>query len=49
MSLQKQLPGSTLLTFDGWGHTAYGRSNECVTTGVEDFLLKGKMPKKTNC
>ena len=49
VSLQKQLPGSTLLTFDGWGHTAYGRSNECVTTGVEDFLLKGKMPKKTNC
>mgnify|MGYP002719240637 CR=1 FL=1 len=48
-SLQKQLPGSTLLTWDGWGHTAYGRSNMCVTAGVDKYLTQGEMPSKTSC
>lgn len=43
-SLNKQLPGSALLTYDGWGHTAYGRSNVCVATAVDDYLLHGTLP-----
>jgi pimeloyl-ACP methyl ester carboxylesterase len=33
-----------LLTYEGEGHTAYGRSNTCVDRVVDDFLLDGKLP-----
>ena len=36
--------GSTLLTYDGEGHTAYGRSNQCVIDAVDAFLVDGEMP-----
>ncbi len=42
-ALTEQL-GATLLTFDGEGHTAYGRSNQCVTDAVDGFLVDGVMP-----
>lgn len=42
-SLAIQL-GATLLTFDGEGHTAYGRSNQCITDAVDGFLVDGVMP-----
>ncbi|NYI40302.1 alpha/beta hydrolase [Demequina lutea] len=42
-SLAKQL-GATLLTFKGEGHTAYGRSNQCITDAVDGFLVGGVMP-----
>lgn len=35
-----------LITFDGEGHTAYGRSNECVSLAVDDFFISGKVPDK---
>ncbi len=35
-----------LITFEGEGHTAYGRSNECVSSAVDDFLIRGKIPSK---
>ena len=35
-----------LITFKGEGHTAYGRSNECVSSAVDDFLINGKLPNK---
>ena len=35
-----------LVTFKGEGHTAYGRSNECVSTAVDDFFIKGVLPQK---
>lgn len=35
-----------LITFKGEGHTAYGRSNECVSKAVDDFLINGKVPSK---
>lgn len=35
-----------LITFDGEGHTAYGRSNECVSLAVDDFFISGKIPNK---
>jgi pimeloyl-ACP methyl ester carboxylesterase len=44
-ALQKLIPGSRLLTFEGYGHTAYGRSNECVTSTVDTYLLDGSLPK----
>lgn len=39
------LRNSRLLTYAGWGHTAYGRS-ECVTDYVDAYLLRGALPKK---
>ena len=35
-----------LITFDGEGHTAYGRSNECVSLAVDDFFISGTIPNK---
>ncbi len=34
-----------LLTFEGEGHTAYGRSNSCVDNTIDDFLINGKLPE----
>jgi hypothetical protein len=45
-SLQTLIPGSRLLTYKGEGHTAYGRSNQCVTDTVDDFLLSGDLPSE---
>ena len=38
-SLAEQFPGGMLLTFPGPGHTAYGRSNACVTDSVDAYLV----------
>jgi pimeloyl-ACP methyl ester carboxylesterase len=35
-----------LVTFRGEGHTAYGRSNKCVSDAVDDFLIRGAVPSK---
>ncbi|MBG6085192.1 alpha/beta hydrolase [Zhihengliuella flava] len=48
-ALADQLAGEdpsnvSLLTYDGEGHTAYGRSNDCVTQAVDAFLLDGEFP-----
>jgi pimeloyl-ACP methyl ester carboxylesterase len=46
----KILSDGHLITFNGEGHTAYGRSNECVVTAVDNFLIKGVVPvKDPNC
>lgn len=42
--LVKQLPGSALVTYKGEGHTAYGRSNECIQSAVDDYLVDGSVP-----
>ena len=40
------LPNSVLLTYGGWGHTAYGSAgNFCVNTHVTDYLLTGQLPE----
>ncbi|MGP9490499.1 alpha/beta hydrolase [Glutamicibacter sp. AOP33-2CA-4] len=44
-SLASQLSSATLLTFEGHGHTAYGRSNDCVTEAVDAYLIEGKAPE----
>ncbi|MFI5528466.1 alpha/beta hydrolase [Kitasatospora sp. NPDC051853] len=38
--LAGQLPGGMLLTYRGLGHTAYGRSNQCVTDAVDAYLVE---------
>ena len=35
-----------LITYEGEGHTAYGRSNSCVDDAVDGFLLDGVLPAK---
>lgn len=44
-SLRKQLDNAALVTWEGEGHTAYGRSNTCVSTAVDDYLVDGKLPQ----
>lgn len=43
-SLAKQLESASLVTFEGHGHTAYGRSNGCVSEAVESYLIDGTVP-----
>ena len=38
-----QLPNSRLLSYAGWGHTAYLRS-ACVTDAVNAYLIRGTLP-----
>ena len=41
----KVLAGSRLLTYAGWGHTAYGR-NACVRAHVNTYLVRGSLPPR---
>lgn len=43
-ALRKQLGKASLLTWEGQGHTAYGRSNSCVEKAVDGYLVDGKTP-----
>lgn len=40
----KTFTHGVLLTFQGHGHTAYGRSNDCVTDAVDDELINAAPP-----
>lgn len=42
--LAEQLDSGRLLTYDGDGHTAYGRGSDCVDTAINRYLLEGKQP-----
>jgi pimeloyl-ACP methyl ester carboxylesterase len=42
--LAGQLSSGTLLTYDGDGHTAYGRGSDCVDTAINTYLLEGTPP-----
>jgi pimeloyl-ACP methyl ester carboxylesterase len=44
VSMADQLESGHLLTFKGEGHTAYGRSNQCITDAVDGYLLRGDLP-----
>ncbi|WP_097993554.1 alpha/beta hydrolase [Streptomyces sp. f51] len=39
VSLADQFPGGMLLTYEGMGHTAYGRGGACVTEEVDAYLV----------
>lgn len=42
--------GSTLLTYDGWGHGAYSKNSQCVIKATDDYLITGKLPARgTHC
>ncbi|MFE3995985.1 alpha/beta hydrolase [Streptomyces goshikiensis] len=43
-ALAAQLESGTLLTYDGDGHTAYGRGSDCIDTAINRYLLEGKPP-----
>lgn len=43
-ALAEQLESASLVTFEGHGHTAYGRSNDCVSNAVESYFIDGKVP-----
>lgn len=43
-ALNRQLPTSTLLTFRGDGHTAFGGSSRCIDDAVTRYVLTGTVP-----
>ncbi|MGI9821744.1 alpha/beta hydrolase [Agromyces sp. Marseille-Q5079] len=44
VSLADQLDSGVLLTYEGEGHTAYNKSNECVDGAVEEYFVNGTVP-----
>ena len=44
-TLHKTLSNSVLLTWEGDGHTAYGKAGSCLNDPVDDYLLTGKVPQ----
>ncbi|MET8177310.1 alpha/beta hydrolase [Streptomyces sp. NPDC005336] len=45
-ALATQLSSATLLTYEGDGHTAYGRGSRCVDTAINTYLLTGRPPAR---
>ncbi|MFE3198574.1 alpha/beta hydrolase [Embleya sp. NPDC059237] len=45
-SLAGQLASGNLLTYDGDGHTAFGRGSDCVDRTVVDYLTQSTVPPK---
>ncbi|MFJ4617341.1 alpha/beta hydrolase [Streptomyces sp. NPDC088812] len=43
-SLSRQLSSARLLTYDGDGHTAYGRGSGCIDSAINAYLLRGTPP-----
>ncbi|WP_250445652.1 alpha/beta hydrolase [Actinotalea sp. C106] len=43
-ALAEQLESGVLVTWEGEGHTAYGRANQCLTDAVDDYLVDGELP-----
>lgn len=43
-ALAETLDSGFLVTYEGEGHTAYSRSNDCVNDAVEDYLVDGAVP-----
>ena len=49
-AMAEQLESGRLLTWEGNGHTAYGRSGTCIHSAVDGYLLNGTMPEPgTTC
>mgnify|MGYP001941898397 FL=1 len=48
--LAGELQNSRFISYDGDGHTAYGRGSQCVDDAVDHYLVDGSDPaKKTTC
>ena len=44
VALSQQLGTSTLLTYRGDGHTAYGSGSSCIERAVDAYLIDGRLP-----
>lgn len=44
-ALAGQLESGALLTYEGDGHTAYGRGSDCIDTSINRYLLEGRAPE----
>ncbi len=44
LALADQLESAVHVTWDGEGHTAYGRSNDCIGDIVDSYFLDGTLP-----
>ncbi|PZS37843.1 MAG: proteinase [Pseudonocardiales bacterium] len=42
--MTQQLGSAVLLTYDGDGHTAYGRGSSCINAAVDAYLAQGAVP-----
>lgn len=45
VQLNDQLENSVLITWDGDGHTAYTRSNDCVDDAINEYFVSGTVPR----
>ena len=45
-NLASELSSGVLLTYQGEGHTAYGRSNDCILSTVGAYLVAGTVPAR---
>ncbi|MFD8301428.1 alpha/beta hydrolase [Streptomyces sp. NPDC059690] len=45
-SLAAQLTSGRLLTYQGDGHTAYGRGSDCIDSAINTYLLHGTPPTR---
>lgn len=45
-ALSRQLSSARLLTYEGDGHTAYGRGSKCVDNTINAYLLRGTPPTR---
>ncbi|MFJ2816096.1 MULTISPECIES: alpha/beta hydrolase [unclassified Streptomyces] len=43
-ALSRQLSSARLLTYEGDGHTAYGRGSACIDSAIDTYLLQGTPP-----
>jgi pimeloyl-ACP methyl ester carboxylesterase len=43
--LTDQLESAVLLTWEGQGHTAYGRAGDCLEDAVDAYLIDGTVPE----
>ena len=43
-AVNQQIANSRLLSYAGWGHTAYGR-NGCTTAHIDAYLVDGTLPR----
>ncbi|MEV5430658.1 alpha/beta hydrolase [Streptomyces sp. NPDC052701] len=43
-ALARQLSSARLLTYEGDGHTAYGRGSRCIDSAINAYLLRGTPP-----
>jgi pimeloyl-ACP methyl ester carboxylesterase len=43
--LRDQLDNAVLVSYDGDGHTAYRRSNDCVDSAIDAYYVQGRAPQ----